>query len=111
MNYDRIGGLLVITLFISQVSPFFNIEKKAAAKVIKQQTIADAVPREKSVRRESEPLTSISVLCFVVLCFCFFFFFSFSTRVNSVKSKSSPRNNRVYGGSTRLLIICFSNAY
>ena len=110
MNYNRIGGLLVITLFISQVSPFFNIEKKTAAKVIKQQTIADAGPREKSVRRESEPLTSISVLCFVVLCFCFFFF-SFSTRVNSVKSKSSPRNNQVYGGSTRLLIICFSNSY
>lgn len=109
MNYGRIGGLLVITLFISQVSPFFNIEKKTAAKVIKQQTIADAGPREKSVRRESELLTSISVLCFVVLCFCFFF--SLSTRVNSVKSKSSPRNNRVYGGSTRLLIICFSNAY
>ena len=110
MNYGRIGGLLVITLFISQVSPFFNIEKKTAAKVIKQQTIADVGPREKSVGRESEPLTSISVLCFVVLCFCFFFF-SFSTRVNSVKSKSSPRNNRVYGGSTRLLIICFSNSY
>ena len=110
MNYGRIGGLLVITLFISQVFPFFNIEKKTAAKVIKQQTIADVGPREKSVGRESEPLTSISVLCFVVLCFCFFFF-SFSTRVNSVKSKSSPRNNRVYGGSTRLLIICFSNSY
>ena len=75
MNYGRIGGLLVITLFISQVSPFFSIEKKTAAKVIKQQTIADAGPREKSVRRESEPLTSISVLCFVVLCFCLFVFF------------------------------------
>ena len=80
MNYGRICGLLVIPLFISQVSPFSNIEKKTAAKVIKQQTIADAGPREKSVRRESEPLTSISVFCFqcyVLLCFvsfCSFFF-------------------------------------
>ena len=76
MNYGRIGGLLAITLFIFQVSPFFNIEKKTAAKIIKLQTIADAGPREKSVRRESEPLTSISALCFVVLCFylCIFFF-------------------------------------
>lgn len=52
MNYGRIGGLLVITLFISQVSPFFNIEK-TAAKVIKQQTIADAGPREKKVSEEN----------------------------------------------------------
>ena len=75
MNYGRICGLLVIPLFISQVSPFSNIEKKTAAKVIKQQTIADAGPREKSVRRESEPLTSISVLfCCALFLFVLFFF-------------------------------------